>query len=84
MTNTYLIKTCEKIKSKIEADYGHDVVYLGPLEGPLYEQYVEASINWQFIGIWHYNHLDSEECAKELGVEYPSISLIRHFDNELF
>jgi len=33
---------------------------------------------------WKYMHIDSEECAAIIGAEYPGISLLRAFDNELF
>ena len=59
-------------------------MYLGPLEGPLYRAFVEASLNWDQMGIWTYSHLDDRNCAIEHKVEYPSVSLIRHFDNEIF
>ena len=36
------------------------------------------------MGIWTYSHLDDRNCAIEHKVEYPSVSLIRHFDNEIF
>ena len=36
------------------------------------------------MGVWTYSHYDDPACALEHGVEYPSVSLIRHFDNELF
>lgn len=32
---------------------------------------------------WKFAHIDSEECAKEIGVDYPSIALMRFFDNEI-
>ena len=57
---------------------------MGPLEGTLYKEFVQASLNWDHQGVWTYSHYDDPACAKEHGVEYPSVSLIRHFDNELY
>ena len=33
---------------------------------------------------WKYIHTDDQECATEMGVDYPGIALTRFFDDEFY
>ena len=74
--------SCDKIAKEMKADYGFHAVYMGPLSGPVYEAHTAASLNYDLTNVYKFGHNESEECAKELGLTYPSMNLLRFFDNE--
>ena len=57
---------------------------MGAPEGDLYNTHVASSLNWQMSSKWSFNHMDDVECAEELDLQTPGISLMRFFDDEPF
>ena len=72
--------SCEKMGNAVRAEDGLAIIYNGPTSGQLYESHVAASLNLQFSESWKFIHSDDSECAQELGLPYPGVSLLRFFD----
>ena len=84
VSNSTELKSCEKVRNAARAEDGLAVIYNGPLSGQLYESHVAASLDIQASNEWKFFHSDDAECAQELGLTYPGVSLLRFFDKSPF
>ena len=84
VSNSTPLASCEKVKAASRAEDGLHVIYNGPASGALYESHVAASLDLNASESWKFLHSEDAECAEEMGLAYPGISLLRFFDKDYY
>jgi len=72
------------MKKEAQREDNLNAAYFGPLHSTadFYKTWLETSMIPDLQGDWNFFHMDDVDCAKELGVNYPGISLFRPYDND--